>query len=101
MNVAIAEKPVTIDDRLDEIAHCGLDLRDKDVDPCDGSTHRPELRIWAGNDEHIGPHVVLMLGTMWGCASRFVELTPDEARKFCRLLTDAADKIDAIKNEAA
>lgn len=60
--------------------------------------HRPELRIWAddGDEEDAEPNVTLALGSMFGQASRFVEMTPDEARTLAVLLKQVADDIDSV-----
>jgi hypothetical protein len=44
--------------------------------------HRPEVRIWAddGDEEDANPNVTLSLGALFGQGSRFLEMTPDEAR---------------------
>ena len=63
---------------LDKVRHDRIDL------PCDNSydgyLHRPDLSLWAGSSEGVGPHVVLMIGPMMGQQGRFVELTLDEGR---------------------
>lgn len=61
----------------------------------DAACHRPNLSVWADADDD-GGHVVLMIDSMWGEHTRFVELTPDKARKLARTLLQYAKHIKTI-----
>jgi len=85
---------MTVADILDSISHRVLDLTsDKD---CGDELHRPELRVWAGADDDTPPHVTMSLSPLWAQPSRFVDLTPDEARTLAQHLNATADAVDGV-----
>jgi hypothetical protein len=80
---------------IDDIQRRKLDLRDSE-NLLDNSPHRPEVRIWADQDEEDHPYVSVAIGALFGQPLRFLELAPDEARSLARLLNQVADDINAI-----
>lgn len=87
----------SLEDRLDEIAHRSIDLMEFPENAAQGNhPHRPELKVWASHDEDLGATVTLMVNSLWGQGTRFVELSPDEARKLARLLDATADAVERV-----
>lgn len=81
--------PRPLEDRIGDIRHQHMKL--------DGEHNRPDFGVWAevADVDSETVHVVVSIGPLFGEQRRFVEFTPTEARKMARLLTDAADAIDA------
>lgn len=84
-----------LEDRLDAIPHQTLDLMGTNDDPRDNPPHRPEFSIWASFlDDEGGAHVSLAMMPLWAQPIRYADLTPVEARKLARMLSEMADAID-------
>ncbi len=87
---------LTLEDRLEAIAHRRIKLSGDPDDPREVSPHKPNLAVWAGfKDGEGGAVVTLMLDALWGQPSRFVTLTPGDARTLAALLSATADAVDA------
>lgn len=93
--VSDATQP-TLAERLDR-PHRHLRLEHDDPDP-----HRTDVSVWTAADAQDWPNVTIALAPLFGQQIRFVDLTPDEARRLAKFLMDAADLIDAeVAKEAA
>lgn len=70
-----------------------LPLQDGDIDFTE--IHRPNLSVFANSDWQ-GCYVNLSIHAMQGQQKRFVELTPDQARKLAHMLLDMACTVERI-----
>lgn len=88
---------LTLDDRLDAIKGCKVDLTNGKVwdDPIGADCHRPELTILAELEIDHGPCVNVTIGALWGQPMRFLTLTPTEARALAFALSEMADAVEA------
>ena len=84
-----------ISQRLNDIAHQYIDLRPDGVAPEDNHPHRPVLSLWADYDSgNECARVVMGVGSLWSQGQRFVEMTPDEARRLAAELVYMARRVD-------
>lgn len=68
-----------------------LNLSADVADPIDQDPHRPELRLAAHEAENGDPACVsVCIGAAWGQQTRFLSLSPDEARTMARYLAEMA-----------
>lgn len=85
----------TLEDRLDAIKSRKLDLEPNCAELADRGVHRPDFRVGADHDPEYGGAIVsLSIGALWGQQLRFASLTPDEAHRLARLLTEMAVAVE-------
>lgn len=74
-------------DRLDAVETREMNLKDRG--------HRSRLSVWPTFDDDMLPAMVMLqISAEWGVPSRYVAMTPDEARILARHLVETADLVD-------
>jgi hypothetical protein len=85
-----------IKQRLESIAGHTMRLANPDADG-DVPPHKPTLRVWVDNSEMC---ITLTVGPLMGHQTRYVDLTPTQARMLAKHLTATADAFEiAIAGE--
>lgn len=89
---------------ISELPHRRLELctgLERDLDPREWPPQRPDLATWADEGPDNTGRVILQLGCEWGAGTRYVELTPVEARRLAKLLVCTADDVSHARGQVA